>query len=303
MSNSNLLRRRLGSNGPEIGPIAYGCWRFAGTSVDSARTKILAAVDAGMTLIDTADIYGFDGVGGFGDAESLLGEVLASTAGLREQIVLATKGGIRPPAPYDQSVEYLVGACKDSLRRLQVDHVDLYQVHRPDLLTHPAELSRALTEIVNDGLATHVGVSNFTVAQTRALSAHLEFPLLTTQPEFSLSCTDSITDGTLDHAMEQGITPLAWSPLAGGVLGTEAVATDERTVEIHRALDLVAADYGVSRGAAALAWVLAHPSGAVPIIGTQRVDRMAELVAGATIQLERSDWYDLLVASRGEPMP
>ncbi len=92
----------------EIGPMAYGCWRFAGTDVAAARTKIETALEVGMTLIDTADIYGYDGSapapgGGFGGAEELLGQVLADTPGLRDRMVLATKGGITPPVPYDSS--------------------------------------------------------------------------------------------------------------------------------------------------------------------------------------------------------
>jgi aryl-alcohol dehydrogenase-like predicted oxidoreductase len=295
--------RRLGASGPDIGPVAYGCWRFAGTSVAEAADKVEAAVDLGMTLVDTADIYGFDGAAGFGDAESLLGEVLAARPGLRDRIVLATKGGIRPPVPYDQSPEYLVAACRASLERLQVDAVDLYQVHRPDLFTHPAELAAGLTALVAEGLVGAVGISNFTVAQTDALAAHLAVPIVTTQPELSPLCLDPVVDGTLDRAMREGTVPLAWSPLAGGLLGDEVTAPDARTAAVHAALDRVAADHGVTRGAAALAWVMAHPSAPVPIVGTQRTDRLTALAAAAQVRLDRAEWYSVLVAARGEPMP
>ena len=295
--------RRLGSSSLEVGAISYGCWRFAGTSVAEARDKVVAAVDLGMTLVDTADIYGFDGESGFGDAETLLGEVLSSTPGLRDRIVLATKGGIRPPLPYDQSPEYLVAACRASLERLQVDCVDLYQVHRPDLLAHPADLAAALTALVGEGLVREVGVSNFTRAQTDALVAHLGFPVVTTQPELSALCLDALTDGTLDDAARDGRTPLAWSPLGGGRLGTGAAPDDDRTSAVQAALDRIASDHGSTRSAVALAWVLAHPSGPVPIVGTQRVDRLEELAAATSVRLDRAEWYDVLVASRGEAMP
>jgi len=295
--------RRLGSSSIEVGAISYGCWRFAGTSVGEAREKVLAAVELGMTLVDTADIYGFDGVGGFGDAESLLGEVLATTPGLRSRIVLATKGGIRPPVPYDQSPEYVVAACRASLERLQVEQVDLYQVHRPDLLAHPADLAAALTTLIGEGLVKEVGVSNFTRAQTDALAAHLGFPVVTTQPEFSALCLDPLTDGTLDDAMRDGRTPLAWSPLGGGRLGSGVVADDDRSAAVHTVLDRIASEHGSTRAAVALAWVLAHPSGPVPIVGTQQVDRLAELATATSVRLDRSDWYAILVAARGEPMP
>jgi len=296
-------RRRLGTSSLEVGALSYGCWRFAGTSVAEARDKVEAAVGLGMTLVDTADIYGFDGASGFGAAETLLGEVLASTPGLRDRMVLATKGGIRPPLPYDQSAEYVVAACRASLERLQVDQVDLYQVHRPDLLAHPAELAAGLQALVAEGLVREVGVSNFTRAQTDALAAHLGVPLVTTQPELSALCLDALTDGTLDDAMRDGRTPLAWSPLGGGRLGTGATADDDRTAAVHAALDRVAADHGTTRAAVALAWVLAHPSQPVAIVGTQQVARLAELASATSVRLDRAEWYDVLVASRGEAMP
>ncbi|MFM7068676.1 MAG: aldo/keto reductase family oxidoreductase [Actinomycetes bacterium] len=295
--------RRIGDDQLQVGPVAYGCWRFAGTSVGEARDKVLAAVDAGMNLIDTADIYGFDGSGGFGDAESLLGEVLATTPGLRERIVLATKGGIRPPVPYDQSVDYLVGACRASLDRLRVDQVDLYQVHRPDLLAHPAEVATALNVMVAEGMVREVGVSNFTPAQTDALAAHLERPLATTQPEMSALCLDAIVDGTLDRAMRDGVVPLAWSPLAGGRLGDGAVASDEQSTRVLGVLDRIASQHGVLRSAVAIAWVLAHPARPIAIVGTQRSDRLAGLSAAANVRLSRGEWYEITVATRGLPMP
>ena len=288
------------------GRIAYGCWRFAGTDVATAREKIETALDVGMTLIDTADIYGYDGSapapgGGFGDAEELLGRVLADTPGLRDRMVLATKGGITPPVPYDSSERYLREACEASLRRLQVEVIDLYQIHRPDLLTHPAEVAGALDGLVASGKVRAIGVSNHTVAQTRALQAHLETPLVSTQPEFSPMALDPLTDGTLDHAMETGIVPLAWSPLAGGRLGGEP--SDDRARAVAEICDRLAGEFGVARSAILLAWAMRHPAGVVPIIGTQRPDRIRECARAAHVELTADQWYEILVAGRGEPMP
>ncbi len=289
-----------------IGRIAYGCWRFAGTDVATAREKIETALDVGMTLIDTADIYGYDGStpapgGGFGDAEELLGRVLAETPGLRDRMVLATKGGITPPVPYDSSERYLREACEASLRRLQVEVIDLYQIHRPDLLTHPAEVAGALDGLVASGKVRAIGVSNHTVAQTRALQAHLETPLVSTQPEFSPMALDPLTDGTLDHAMETGIVALAWSPLAGGRLGGEP--SDDRARAVAEICDRLAGEFGVARSAILLAWAMRHPAGVVPIIGTQRPDRIRECARAARVELTADQWYEILVAGRGEPMP
>ena len=122
--------------------MSWGLWRFAGRSVADARSLVEAALGAGITLLDTADIYGFNGSGGFGDAEALLGQVFAEAPGLRDRMVLATKGGIMPPLPYDSSPAYLEAALDASLKRMGIPRVDLYQIHRPDILTHPHEIAR-----------------------------------------------------------------------------------------------------------------------------------------------------------------
>jgi predicted oxidoreductase len=289
-----------------IGPIAYGCWRFAGTDVATARAKIETALEVGMTLIDTADIYGYDGsapapAGGFGAAEELLGQVLSETPGLRDRMVLATKGGITPPVPYDSSPTFLRDACEASLRRLRVETIDLYQIHRPDLLAHPAEVAAVLDELVASGKVRAIGVSNHTVAQTRALLAHLETTLVSTQPEFSPLALDPITDGTFDLAMETGLVPLAWSPLAGGRLAGEP--GDESARAVTEVCDRLAAEWGVSRSAILLAWARRHPAGVVPIVGTQQIERIQECARATEVDLTSDQWYEILVAGRGEPMP
>ena len=284
----------------EIGPIAYGCWRFAGTPLDAAIDKIETALDCGMTLIDTADIYGFPEPG-FGAAEELLGEVLREVPDLRSRMVLATKGGIFPPLPYDSSDEYLRQACDASLYRLGVEIIDLYQIHRPDLLAHPAEVAETLTELRLAGKIREVGVSNHTVSQTIALQSFLDFPLVSTQPEFNPICLDPLTDGTLDLAMETGLTPLAWSPLGGGKLGGEPVG--KRAVAVAEVCDRIAEETGTTRPAVVLAWLMHHPAGVIPIIGTQRLDRIRECARATEVGLSRQQWYEILTAGRGVPLP
>jgi predicted oxidoreductase len=288
--------RRLGTSELEVGPISYGCWRFAGNDPDTAAALITTALDCGFTLIDTADIYGFDGARGFGDAEELLGRVLARDAQLRDRMVLATKGGIRPGVPYDWSAAYLRTACEDSLRRLGVDVIDLYQLHRPDVLTHPAEVAEALTQLVDRGLVRHLGLSNVTPSQFELVQQFLEHPLVTTQPEFSIWHSEPVRDGTFDQCLARDVTPLAWSPLGGGRVGDadEAVAPVlERLADAHQ----------VDTTAIALAFVLAHPSAPIPILGTQRPERIEAAGVAATVRLERSEWYELYQAGTGERLP
>jgi predicted oxidoreductase len=292
--------RPLGKSGLLVSPIAWGMWRFAGVSVDEGRGLIDAAFDAGVTLFDTADIYGFDGENGFGDAESLLGEVFAAAPGLRDRMVLATKGGITPPVPYDSSAAYLEKALDDSLRRLKTDRVDLYQIHRPDILAHPQEVAATLEKMVSSGKVRAVGVSNYTLAQTTALASMLSIPLATVQPEFSPLELDPITSGLLDLTMERDIAVLAWSPLGGGRIAEPGTAR-ERAVAV--ALDAKADATGVSRTTAAYSWIMAHPAKVIPIVGTQNVGRIAEIADVHKVQWTRAEWYEVLVASRGEKLP
>ncbi len=296
---------RIGLDGPEVAPLAWGMWRFAGRSRDEGAALVHAALDAGIGLFDTADIYGFngsgpDGWGGFGDAEALLGEVFAAEPGLRQRMVLASKGGIRPPLPYDQSAAYLAEAIDASLRRLQVERIDLWQIHRPDILAHPHEVARALDKARTSGKIGQVGVSNFTQIQIGALGSFLGHPLATTQPEISPLRIDCFENGELDQAMALGLVPLAWSPLGGGRL---ADPQDERTKAVAAALDTVAHDRGVSRSVAAYSWLMAHPAGIVPIVGSQKAERIAEAAQALTVRWTRVEWYAVLVAARGVNLP
>jgi aryl-alcohol dehydrogenase-like predicted oxidoreductase len=277
--------------------LAYGCWRL--TDPARARPVIETAVEAGMTLIDTADVYGLDfGGAGFGAAEELLGRVLAEAPDLRDRIVLATKGGISPGVPYDSSAAGLRAACEASLRRLQVDVIDLYQVHRVDVYTHPAEVAATLAALRDEGKVREVGVSNTMPWQLQALQAHLPFPLATAQPE--LGCLDlrPITGGLLDVCMQAGVTPLAYSPLGGGrLLG------DDLPAGLAVLLDGLAEREGVDRAAVALAWVLAHASRPVAIVGTTSPERIRAATAALRVHLDRTDAYAVLEAAQGHPHP
>lgn len=291
--------RTLGPLG-DVGPLAFGQWRFVGHDLASATRLVEVALDVGMNLFDTADVYGLDWGGtAFGQAEELLGEVLAASPGLRDRMVLATKGGISPPIPYDSSAEYLTRALDDSLRRLQTDRVDLYQVHRPDLYSHPAAVAATLDGFVDAGKVRALGVSNHTPSQVEALVAHLRHPLVTNQPQYSVAHLAPQLDGTLDQCMRLGLAPIAWSPLGGGgVVTGEGIRT-----ELAVALDRLAARENASRGSIALAFVLAHPSQPVAIVGSQNPERLRSAIDALGVSLDRQDVYDLFQASNGERLP
>jgi predicted oxidoreductase len=298
---NHLAQVPLGKSGLRVSRLAWGMWRLRGDDVALAHSLVEAALESGINLLDTADIYGFNGRDGFGDAERLLGKVFASAPGLRGQVVLASKGGIIPGVPYDSSAGYLVRACEESLRRLGTDCLDLYQVHRHDVLTHPAELARALESLVRSGKVRAIGVSNFTPAQTAALLAHLQVPLASTQPEFSPLMLDPLHDGTLDLAMQHGVSVLAWSPLGGGRLAD--AEGDELAQRVRMELDVQAERYGVASAAAAYSWLMAHPAGVIPIVGSQQPGRIRAAADACKVRWTRAEWYRVLVAARGSPLP
>lgn len=292
----------LGKSGLTVSPLAWGMWRFAGDDVAAARARIEAALESGITLFDTADVYGFDGSAeSFGMAEALLGRVLAESPGLRERMVIATKGGITPPVPYDSSADYLARALDASLTRMRVERVALYQIHRPDMLAHPQEVAGALAKMVESGKVAAVGVSNHSAAQAAALQAFLPVPLASHQPEFSPLATAPLFDGVLDQAMERGMAVLAWSPLGGGRLG--GGDGDVRAVRAAALLDTKAEAYCVGRTAAAYSWIMAHPARPIPIVGTQDPKRIAESADAFKVGWSRAEWYAVLAAGMGEKLP
>ena len=295
----------LGKSGLGVAPLGWGMWRFAGADRATARARVNAALECGCTLFDTADVYGLGSPAGFGGAEALLGEVLREEPALRERMVIATKAGITPPVPYNSTTAYLVAACEASLRRLGIECIDLFQIHRPDLLAHPGEIAAAFDRLRAAGKIRAVGVSNYTATQIEALCAHLPFELATLQPEFSVLAIEPLTDGILDLALRRGIAVLAWSPLGQGRIGAAPASgpVDRRTEAVVAALDAVAARAGVVRSAVAYAWIMAHPTRAIPLVGSQNPDRIRESAGAYRVDLTRQEWYGILEASRGARMP
>ena len=286
--------------------LAYGCWRLAGSEGgprlddSTGMAAVRAAFDAGFTLFDNADIYGR------GECERIFGKVLRDTPGMRERIVLATKCGICPPWDgrthcYDSSSAYIVESVEGSLKRLGTDFVDLLMIHRPDFLGDPADIAAAFTHLRAAGKVREFGASNFRPSQLTALQKHCPMPLIVNQVEVSLAALSCLDDGTLDQCLAERITPMAWSPLAKGLLlGT---ARDEHEQKLQTLLAKIAAEKSATPAAIALAWLLRHPSRMQPIIGSVNPDRIREAVRADAIELSRGEWYSLLTAARGTPLP
>ncbi len=309
----------LGTSPLQSSRLAYGCWRVAGsrkpadaTPADRAagRRAIIAAWEAGYTLFDNADIYAG------GEAERILGEALKEVPALRQGAIIATKGGIRTafdprpgsPARYDFSAQHIIRACEGSLLRLGIETIDLYMLHRPDYLADPQEIAEAFSKLQSAGKVRFFGVSNFRPSLVAALQAACPMRLVTHQVEISLAKLDAFTDGTLDQCLAEKLTPMAWSPLAGGLLGNGAGALlpSQQAYRPDRflpAIHAVARERGTTRICVALAWLLKHPSKIQPIIGSVQPERIREAAKAADLELTREEWYQLLIAALGEPLP
>jgi predicted oxidoreductase len=296
------------------GRLSYGCMRVAGGWEPGAVTEeqcvagedaVIAAYEAGYTLFDHADIYCR------GKCEEIFGRALRRVPGMREEVLIATKCGIRfpgdpnPESPhrYDFSKEHILWSCEQSLQRLGVEAIDIYQLHRPDLLMDPDEVLEAFEQLHVQGKVRTFGVSNFLPSFVSLLQSALPFSLVVNQVEVHLGRLDCFYDGTLDQCLELGITPLSWSPLGGGWLGDGGKAKDEVGEKLLEVLDEVAASHGVSRTAISLAWLLKHPSGIIPIVGSANPQRIREAAEADAVNLSREDWYRILVAARGKPLP
>ncbi|TRD23034.1 aldo/keto reductase [Palleronia caenipelagi] len=285
----------------EISRIVYGMWRLADEGVDTApetvRAKIDACLDQGITTLDQADIYG-----GY-MAEEVLGRALKPEQKRRIEIV--TKCDIVAPAGrhantavkhYNTSRAHIARSVDTSLRLMGIDRIDLLLVHRPDPFMDPEETGKILDELVAQGKIRSVGVSNFKLHDWTLLQSAMKTPLVTNQIEMSLDCIAPFTNGDLAYLQERRIRPMAWSPLGGGSLMTGSGPLTE-------AMDAMASEARVDRAAVAVAWLLAHPAGIVPVMGTNNLDRIASLSDALKVPMDREAWYQLYTHALGHEVP
>jgi predicted oxidoreductase len=310
--------------------VIYGCMGLGGSwsdephgshHVDQAAAAVHAALDTGITLFDHADIYRS------GKSEAVFGEVLAATPGLRERIRLQTKCGIRLnerglQTHYDLSRDAILERVNGSLERLRTDYVDILLLHRPDPLADPAEMASAVGQLMDEGKVRQLGVSNMSAAQIEALRDRLETPVVANQLEMSLlkrawlesqvlvnhpeHLDYSFPHGTLEYCTRNNVTLQAYGALARGVYtGAEPdspTSADAATAELVAGL---AGEYGTSGEGVLLGWLMKHPAGIAPVIGTVNPDRIRACGDAARVAqaLTRADWYKLWVTARGSNIP
>lgn len=278
--------------------IVYGMWRLGddeNTSPEHVRAKIDASLDQGITSFDQADIYG-----GY-EAEEILGNALSGSA-LRNKMEIVTKCDIIAPVGryadarvkyYDTSRAHILASVDHSLRLMGIDHIDLLLIHRPDPLMDHHETGAALDEVIASGKVRSVGVSNFRHYDWELLQSAMKNQLVTNQIELSVLAHDSLVNGDVAFHQRIGTPLMAWSPLAGGAL----FSGDHP--DIMSALSNVALQNNVDETAVAIAWLLAHPSRILPVLGTNSLDRIKGMSAALDVKMDRQTWYEIYTAALG----
>ncbi|HVL62832.1 MAG TPA: aldo/keto reductase family protein [Microbacterium sp.] len=301
--------RYLGNSGFKVSEITYGNWVTHASQVgdDAAIATVHAALDAGITTFDTADVYANTA------AEVVLGKALAGQR--REGLELLTKvyWPVGPKGPNDQGLsrKHIHDGINGSLTRLGVDYVDLYQAHRYDYETPLEETMQAFADVVRQGKALYIGVSEWTAEQLReghALAKQLGFQLVSNQPQYS-ALWRVIEDKVVPASEELGISQIVWSPMAQGVLSGKYLpgqpvpdgsrATDEKSganfIQRFMADDVLTAvqrlkpiadEAGLTMAQLSIAWVLQNPNVAAALVGASRPDQIAANVKASGVKLD-----------------
>ena len=276
-----------------VGTMRWGIWDAKFTTADYQR-MIEKSLELGFTTFDHADIYGDH------TTEAEFGAVLKAHPELREQMEIVTKCGIlrvcdnKPQhyiKAYDSSKEHILQSAEDSLRNLNTDYIDVLLIHRPDFLMNPDEVGEAFELLYRSGKVRSFGVSNFTKSQVEMLSESV--PVGTHQLEISVKALQAFSDGTLDQCAKDGIVPMAWSPLGGGELPEALVA------ELKKWAD----EFGTTPQVIALAWLIQHPAGILPVVGTTKEENLVKSKEALSIKLDRQQWYSIYQASTGVRIP
>jgi predicted oxidoreductase len=286
-------------NDLDLSRLVYGMWRVSDdmdTTPAHVQAKIEACLDQGITTIDQADIYG-----GYA-AEAVMGNCLKSAPALRDQIEIVTKCDIVAPVGkyadrrvkhYDTSRAHILQSVDSSLLNMNIDHIDVLLIHRPDPLMDHRETGAALDEVIASGKVRAAGVSNFKLHDWTLLQSAMHSKLVTNQIEISVLCHDPFTNGDIAYLQERGIAPMAWSPLGGGAL------FDAKNKTLLKILKSIADQNGVDEAAVAVAWLLAHPAGILPVLGTNNLDRIKKIGDAAKVTNDRQTWVVIYTAARG----
>jgi predicted oxidoreductase len=297
---------QITDEGLQFSEIIQGFWRLAEWEYSTAETAkfITQCFDLGITTFDHADIYG-----GY-RCEELFGEAFAQTGIPREEIQIVTKCGIVLEAParpnhhvhaYDTTKDHILQSVANSLKALQTDYIDVLLIHRPNPLLNADEVADAFMQLLDEKKVFFFGVSNFSPSQYELLFSRLEVPLVTNQLEYSVLNMEHHDTGALDLCQELGIRPMAWSPFAGGRLFTE---NSEQANRVRSVLETIGNELdGASLEQVALAFILHHPVGFHPVLGTGKIERVKHAIQSLGVELSNEQWFRIWEASMGHEVP
>lgn len=286
--------------GVKLSRIVYGMWRIGDdtdTSTAHVRAKIDACLEQGITTLDQADIYG-----GY-TAEAILGDCLKENKDLRDQIEIVTKCDIVASAGrysdarvkhYDTTPAHIAASIDHSLLDMGIDHIDVLLLHRPDPLMDHSATGRALDDAVASGKVRAIGVSNFRPWDWSLLQSAMKTPLATNQIEISLAAHDPLVNGDMAFLQEKKVAPMAWSPLGGG-----ALMSADADPALRAVMTRVAESANTDIAAIAVAWLLAHPAGILPVMGTNNIARIRTLSDALSVNIDRQTWFELYEAALG----
>lgn len=265
-------------------------------------SQIKKTLELGIYTFDHADIYGHY------TTEEEFGAALKLDPSLRSRMQIITKCGIcmlTPNRPlhqiksYDTSKTHILSSIEQSLINFNTDYIDLLLIHRPDPLMNPHEIAEAFTLLKQSGKVKHFGVSNFSTSQFSAL--HNIFPLEVNQIELSIIHTKPFYDGITDQCIDKKIIPQAWSPMGAGKIHLDA--EDEKSRRILSMARIIGEKYNASFDQVLIAWLMKHPAGIVPVLGTTKIDRLKAALEATSIEMTREEWHMLLRASNGFDVP
>ena len=311
---------KIGNTNWQTSNIALGIMRMGTLSVPQSVAALQAAHEAGINLIDSADIYGNDPELGRGSSEIHFGQALKQSGLSRDDFYIQSKGGLYANAAnqitrYDSSKEHLIAAVDGILRRIGIDYLDSFLIHRPDPLMEPEEIAAAFDELQASGKVRHFGVSNFNPQQLELLQSAVSQRLLVDQLQFGLGHTGMVdfglhtnmTDkgsvdhdgGLLEYCRFHQLTIQTWSPFQYGTFAGTFIGNPQFP-ELNRELAKLAEKYQVSKNAIAVAWILRHPAHMQVLIGTMTPAHILDSAAGSDVTLTKQEWYDLYLAAGNE---
>ena len=278
--------------------MSWGVWG-KNFNTNEVQRMIQTTVDLGISSFDHADIYG-----GY-TTESAFGTAFSKTGISRSSVQFISKCGIQLKTPnrsnelkhYDCSKAYIIASAEASLKHLQTDYLDLLLIHRPSPLMHPYEVMEAIERLKKEGKINYFGVSNFTPSQVDLIAS--EVAIAVNQIEFSAVQCQALFDGRLDQMLTQKITPMAWAPL-GGIFSEETTPQKKRILD---QLESLVAVYNATPDQLMLAWILQHPSGIHPVIGSTNLERIKAASNAMSIHLSTQDWFKILESSQGHEVP